>query len=86
MYSSVAAMESGIASVKKNAPAARVEDTTAASSRFGRITERRPDNCTDLHDHIHKPYKRCGFSSQPQEPVFTRERQRDAARVPARRL
>jgi uncharacterized protein YegP (UPF0339 family) len=30
MYSSVAAMESGIASVKKNAPAARVEDTTAA--------------------------------------------------------
>ena len=30
MYSSVTAMESGIASVKKNAPAARVDDTTAA--------------------------------------------------------
>jgi uncharacterized protein YegP (UPF0339 family) len=30
MYSSVSALDGGIASVKKNAPAARVEDTTAA--------------------------------------------------------
>lgn len=30
MYSSESAMENGIASVKKNAPAARVDDTTAS--------------------------------------------------------